>query len=609
VTSDRALILETPRRRWLATPAIWSQPSSAHDVVAAKRPLIAAEFPYDASFDERALSQLPPIDAMMDLLKAADRIAASLERGEHVVVCGDYDVDGTTACALLHRFFEHYNLPVTIHIPNRLTEGYGLSRTAIEALFDSGARVVVTVDNGIAALDACQRAQELGIDVIITDHHEPQQQLPPAFAIVNPKQPGCPFPYKHLSGVGVAFYLCMALRRRLGQRPGVRPLVLRQLLDLVAIGTIADVCPLHGLNHVLTRLGLDVLREHLGAHSQEGEGPRPGLAALAKVCGLQDDGLATLSAETVAFQIGPRLNAAGRLGTALATYRLLATSDGSEAQQLAAQLDEENASRRALEREASALIASSYATGDNTDEPPPALVLCNKAWHPGILGIIASRCVDRFHKPAIVLTEWDGVLKGSGRSTEDLDLFAVLAPLSQQCLAFGGHARAVGMTLAIDQFESFKALFLSSLSAHLAARVDPVPNVPSLGIDAVVSPDDLDLQFVRTLSGLEPFGAGNTRPMLVIKGAQVEALQPIGRNHEDGHCTLTVVGSQTASHGRTQAPLRITAFGMRKALEDTLTHSKSLHLAITASEGSWRGRSKLELRLVDFASTKPHKTD
>lgn len=561
--------------------------------------LIEREFPFAQCFGDQPLHQMPPVDAMMDVVRAAERMVQALDLGQKVFVCGDYDVDGTSACALLDRFFRHYGLPLDIHIPNRLTEGYGLSRKGVDTLAERGARVIVTVDNGIAALDACARARELGIDVIVTDHHEPQSQLPDAFAIVNPKRPGCPFPYKHLSGVGVAFYLCMALRRCLGKDPSKgRPIVLRSLLDLVAVGTIADVCPLTGLNHILTRTGLAVLQDHVAAGSSPGlQGPRPGLAALAQVCGLMDSG--PLSSESVAFQLGPRLNAAGRLGAAWGAYRLMATDDAKEAAELASRLNQENLERRTLEREAATTIVSRLGEQMQTSSPERGLVLFDAQWHPGIVGIVAARCVEKYYRPTIVFTLWDGVLKGSGRSTDDLDLFALLAPHSHRFLAFGGHAKAIGLSMEPSQLDAFRDLFLGLLEE--GHSLSPQPSLAALRIDGCVSVSELSLEAARVLAQLEPFGAGNPRPTLALKNARITNLTPMGRNLEDGHCFIHIE-DHPLDGGRPEpaSPLRITAFGQRHQLEAAGATARPLHLAVTLGESQWKGKSRPEIRLVDF---------
>lgn len=593
VALQAELVFKTPRRRWLSPRRFWETGLTLADLLDQRRARISHT--YDAAFDEQPLHSLPSAELLDGMAAAADRIVAALVRSEKLIIVGDYDVDGTSASALLVRFFRCYGIVPEVYIPNRITEGYGLSRAVVEAVHARGARVLVTVDNGIAACEAAALARGYGIDVVITDHHEPQAHLPAAHAVVNPKKPGCSFPYKHLSGVGVAFFLAIALRKRLAAIfPAVKP-NLKSLLDLVAIGTIADVCPLDGLNHQLTRLGLEVLGHHV--HPSTSNAPRPGLTALLQIAGLSPS--QPIRSEHVAFQIGPRLNAAGRLGTAMAAFEVMATDDPERAQVLAEMLDDENRERRLMERSATSQIETVIAA-DPSLVRGAGLMLFEPSWHPGLIGIIAARCLERYYRPTIVLTQLDGVIKGSGRSTDEVDLFALLSPFADRFLSFGGHPKAVGLTLALDQLPAFREFFEIATAAQRERGT--MAESSALVVEGPLDPFDVNLEFVRSLAVIEPFGASNPRPKFVLKDVLIQECKPIGKNHADGHCHITLASTVTGE----RLPFRLTAFGMRSELEAAWSSGRPVHAAIELSEGFWNGSSRLEARIADFGTVDVH---
>lgn len=601
-------LLESVRYRWhlaVAPRGNAEEPSKgetnsdslAGDLVRLRRQLLTQGF--ENTFSERPLHELPDPLLLLGMERAASRFARALINNESVVIFGDYDVDGTVSCSMIRRFLGEYGFNPHIHIPNRLTEGYGLNVKGVETVAHQGARVIITVDNGISAREACERARQLGIDVIVTDHHEPPTQIPDAFAIVNPKQPHCPFPYKHLAGVGVAYFLLIALRRELANlRPGIRP-NLRNYLDYVAIGTIADVCPLTGLNHLMTRIGLSVLDEHLLA------GRRPGLLALLQLAG--SDRTAPVTAEQIAFQIGPRLNAAGRLGTALATEEILSTTDPKRAHELAVTLDTENKERRKLERQTFLELCSKFERVERSDghQHAQGIVAYDADWHPGVLGIVASRCVEKFYTPSLVLCAHEGIIKGSGRSTDEINLFELLDPHRAGFLAFGGHAKAVGFSLQPDRIDWLRETLASSLATRTEiAQV----RKPALKIDAEIALYNISELLVEELAQLEPFGSGNRRPRFLLRNVAVEDCQTIGKNPDDGHCRVYL------SQNGQQCSAPFTGFSLRQALETAMTpsrgdtaaqhrqHAQQLHVVTELSFGYWKGRRKLELRICDFAT-------
>lgn len=576
-------LFQTTRKRWIGDASRWQRKLDAQTLIEERRSRLVHS--YAAALSEAPLKELPPVDSMKDLERSATRIAHAIRNQEPFAICGDYDVDGTSSCALLELFLAEYGIKPVIYIPDRLAEGYGLNPIAVQRLADQGIALIITVDNGISALEACALAKKRSVDVIITDHHNPPSALPEAYAIVNPKQSDCSFPYPDLAGVGVAFYLAIALRRHLQPLfPEIVP-HLRSLLDLVAVGTIADVCPLTGLNHSLTKLGLEVLQSHCLL------GTRPGLEALLTIAGV--DPRHGIRAEQIAFQIGPRLNAAGRLGTAMKAYEIMATSDPQRAQSLAEELNTENLERRRLEREASAQIDT--LMGDLEDgRRRCGIVLSNKDWHPGLLGIIASRCVERFYKPTLVLTEWEGVLKGSGRSTHEVDLYAALAPYREHFESFGGHAKAVGLSLSPQKLDWLRDIFKQALEPW--EQHGMLLETSPLAIEGCLSVEDLDSSLARLLATLEPFGAENPRPRFALKDVEIKQVQPIGKNPEDGHCHVVL-----ASRSGALSP-RITAFSMRTELEKLKAYGQRIHAALEISEGFFAGRARLEVRLCDFGA-------
>src|SRR5437588_1382661 len=397
-----------------------------------------------ARFLQPRLEDLPDPFALKGIEAAVARVASALETRETICVYGDYDVDGVTSTAMLVSVFRALAelapgagppARVDYYVPNRLLEGYGLNVEAMRRLAQRGTRLLVTADCGVTAVAEIDAAAQLGMDVVVIDHHTSSQTaeaLPRAVAILNPHQPGCPFPARELAAVGVAFHLLLALRRRLrdaGWFVGRREPNLREQLDLVALGTIADVVPLTGANRVLVHFGLRELAR----------GARVGIAALKSVAQIG----AELSCGDVGFKLGPRVNAAGRLADASVGVRLLLSGDPAEARALAEELDRANAERQDLQaRIADEAVAKAQELGERR-----ALVVSSEGWHVGVAGIVASRLVDRFHRPALVLCEEGGVAKGSGRSIEGFHLYEALARCSEHLTRFGGHRHAAGVTL------------------------------------------------------------------------------------------------------------------------------------------------------------------
>jgi len=435
---------------------------------------------------------------------AVCRLRRAIEQKEKILIYGDYDVDGTTSIVILKKAIELAGGAADFHVPHRLRDGYGMRTEVIERAAQTGVKLVISVDTGIRATEVALAARELGIDMIITDHHLPDKELPPAVAVLNPCRPDCKYPEKILCGAGVTFKLVQALLGSLGWPPDKLERMLKSFLKLVAVATVADVVPLTGENRVIVKYGLEGLdRVH-----------NPGLRALLEVSGLLK-GHAP-SAHQVAFQIAPRINAAGRMAHAVDVIRLFLTQDPAEAKTLAEQLHALNQERQQTEAEIVSRVLEQCAQHPVTDAEC-ALVFSGVGWHRGVVGIVASRLVERFCRPVFVLSEEDGELSGSGRSIAAFHLVEALESMPELFSRFGGHKQAAGLTLSGRHLEEFR----DRLNTYAAARLTPADFVPQLALDTTACFDELDDQAAGELLSLAPFGFGNPAPLLGICGVQV----------------------------------------------------------------------------------------
>ncbi|MEN9809400.1 MAG: hypothetical protein RLZZ488_967 [Pseudomonadota bacterium] len=530
--------------------------------------------------DRELLAHLPRWELMKDIRKAVARIQLAMSRNERIVIFGDYDVDGTTSCALLKLAFAELGYQVDVYIPDRLTEGYGLNPVGLEKISQSGGGLIITVDNGISAVKACERARELGLDVIITDHHEPPEVLPDAFAILNPKQPGCEYPFKMLAGVGVAFYLLISLRAQLREQgvAAAEKLNLKKYLDLVAIGSIADVAPLNGVNHILCRIGLSVIYENVL------NGQRSGVTALLKLAGWKEEN-GIVDATDVGFKIGPRLNAAGRLGSAMASAELLMTQDPLRAQEIAEFLHGENAARQELEKKAveQALLQTTRWTHEYY-----SVVLCDGNWHAGVVGLVASRVAEKLHKPTLILTHADGKIKGSGRSIPGYDIYSALAPYREKFISFGGHGYAVGMTLDPADLPWLTQTFETAVRDGLGGRLPS----PKLELDGIVPCDLITNRLCRLMDAMEPFGAENPRPKWLIRRVKLGHSKRIGQAPDSKHARVWLSQDEATP---------LTAFGLASEIEQFVASKEAVDLVVEGRLSRWGGRLKSELRIIDLA--------
>jgi single-stranded-DNA-specific exonuclease len=474
---------------------------------------------------------------------ACERIARAVRDGEAIVIYGDYDVDGVTSIVMLQTVLRSLGADVGFVVPHRLVDGYGLKMEVLDrVLSERNVRLVITVDCGITSVEPVRLAIERGIDVIITDHHLPPGTLPEAAAVLNPKQPGCTYPFKELAGVGVAFKLCCELIRRVAP-PNGRKVSVESLLKIAAIGTVADVAPLVGENRTITSLGLAGLAD----------ARNPGLRALLKRLGLAGRPLRSVD---VGFKIGPRINAAGRLASANTAIDLFAAADEDAAWQICGELDRMNAERQQIEQEVRALAEAQIRGGERV------LVLAGEGWHRGVLGLTAGRIAQRYYRPTLVLTIEGDLCVGSGRSIPTIDLHGELDAVSEVFTHFGGHEFACGFSLEARNLDALRTRLherFERLEAELFRR--------EARVDGDLTLADIDAEFVAAHEMLQPFGAGNTQPLFVVRNVSVTGT----RTFAEDCCELSL---QDAT-GRATGVLWPSAKELRVALTgvvDLLVH-------------------------------------
>ena len=526
-----------------------------------------------ARFLKPSLSHLLDPWLLTDLGKAVDRLLEAVARRERIVVHGDYDVDGVTATVILRRALELLGADVTHFIPERLRDGYGLQPATIDRLHAEGAMVIVSVDCGIRAPEAARRAIELGLDLIITDHHEPDTELPQALAVVNPKRHDCPYPDKNLAGVGVALKLVQGLCQKTGHDNWLNAFV-----KIAAIGTLADVVPLVGENRVIAKLGLEQLTR--GPH-------KVGLRALLDISGLAGK---TIDSYHIGFMVAPRINAAGRMATAdIATRLLLASDDAlaAEATTLAQQLDAENTRRRA--EEADIVTAARKAVETDPDiGAHTVIVVGGEGWHRGVIGIVASKLVDAFYRPAVVLSIEDGVAHGSCRSIPGFDVLAALESCAHLLQRFGGHKQAAGLQLEAARIPEFRRAVNDFAHAHLG----PDDLRPNLHLDGPLDFDGVTPSFMSDLMAMAPFGLGNPKPLFTT--GPVEVVDG-PRRLKERHLKMSL-----RQRGRTFRAIAWNSVDKEPVLTGG---GGALEVAYALEQNEFNGATYTELRLSDARRT------
>lgn len=507
--------------------------------------------------------------ALADMGVAVERLLAAVARGERIAIHGDYDVDGITSTVILRRALELLGGNVTHFIPERLKDGYGLQAAAIERLHADGVRLVVSVDCGIRGADAARRARDLGVDLIITDHHEPDVELPAALAVINPKRYDCAYPDKNLAGVGVALKLVQALCQKSGRESWLSGFV-----KVAAIGTLADVVPLVGENRVIAKLGLDLLTR--GPH-------KIGLRSLLDVAGLLGK---TIDSYHISFMVAPRVNAAGRMSTPDIATRLLLASDeamGDEVRGLAQQLDAENVRRQ--EEEAEILAAAKRIVQTDPDVGArTVLVVAGDSWHRGVIGIVASKLVDAFHRPAIVLSVEAGIAHGSCRSVPHFDMLAALERCAPLFIRFGGHKQAAGVTLDASRVKDLRA----AVNDVADETLGPEELMPRLRIDGDLTFRGISGGVAAGVAALAPFGAGNPRPVFAARGVEIVDGP---RKLKDRHLKMAL-----RQDGRI---FRAVAWRAAERHDYLAEHKGTLDVAFSLEQNHYNGETYVELTLAD----------
>ena len=514
--------------------------------------------------DEDSLSRFlaPSLDnlhdpyLLHDMDKAVNRIRRAIEQGEFILVYGDYDADGMTSASIFKETLEQLGAECLVYLPNRFTDGYGPNASVYKYFIEQqGISLIVTVDNGVAGHEAIDLAQSMGVDVIVTDHHSLPEILPDAYAIVRPEHPESDYPFKYLAGCGVAFKLACALLEE----------VQVELLDLVAIGTIADMVSLTDENRIMLQYGLEVLRNT----------QRIGLQELFEIAGISSS---DVTEETIGFQLAPRLNALGRLDDPNPAIELLTGFDDEEVREIALMIQDKNEERKEI-------VQAIYEEAKSLVDPNKSVqVLAKEGWNPGVLGIVAGRLLEELGQTVIVLNIEDGRAKGSARSIEAVDIFEALDPHRELFIAFGGHAGAAGMTLEVDKLEALSEL----LEAYITEKGLDVATKNNLRLDEELDLEALTIETVKNFERLAPFGMDHQKPVFYIRDFQVENARTMGAGN--AHLKLKI--------SKGSANFEVVAFG-KGSLATEFAQVKDLELAVTLSVNQWNGQTALQLMMVD----------
>jgi single-stranded-DNA-specific exonuclease len=520
------------------------------------------------TFFRPELSQLHDPFLMKDMDKGANRLATAIRRGEKILVYGDYDVDGTTATSIVYLFLKEFGVDVDYYIPHRFKEGYGINPAGIEHAINTNVDVIISVDCGITAIDEAETIRDHGIDLIICDHHNVADQIPNALAVLDPKRPDCTYPFDGLSGAGVGFKLVQGTTQVLGLAPDM-PL---KLLDLVAVSTASDIVPIVDENRVLMREGLKIINKN----------PRQGIRALMNLIHMKPG---TVDTSSIVFSIGPRINAAGRMGDASKAVKLLIAETPAEAKARAHELESINIKRRETDtktmEEAQRKVDSEYDM-----KKISSMVLHDEDWHLGVIGIVASRLVDAYSRPTIMLSTVDDKLKGSARSIKGFNIYDAIKQCEDLLEQFGGHEFAAGMTLKPENLTQFRKR-IDEIAANTLTEKD---FEPALSVDCELDLSAVDMRFWKLLSQFEPFGPGNKRPTFVSKDVRVVGVPTIVGK---GHLKMRV-----AQNG--SGVFNTIGFNMHEYLPIIRNAAdKSMEIAYSLEENHWKGSRKLQLKLRD----------
>jgi single-stranded-DNA-specific exonuclease len=519
------------------------------------------------SYFRPELSHLHDPFLMKDMEKAVSRIGQAMERREKILVFGDYDVDGTTAVASMYQFLCRLYDPeyVEFYIPHRYREGYGISKAGIDHALSTGRTLIVSLDCGIKSVELITYAAGLGIDFIVCDHHLPDETLPPAVAILNPKQPGCPYPYKDLCGCGVGFKLMAAL----AQTHGLPETTYLVYLDLLATAIAADIVPMTGENRIMTFHGL----------KQINTSPCPGFRALIELGGIQKQ----LSINNVVFVIAPRINAAGRMDDARKAVQLFIEKDPEKAMDIARQLHSDNSDRKEADTHTTAEALAMMASDPLIDNRRSTVVYAEH-WHKGVVGIVASRLIEHYYRPTVVLTRSGDVVAGSARSVNRFNLYEAIHACREHLLGYGGHFAAAGLSLLPDSVDAFRKKF----EEVVGSTITPGSLVPEQVVDAELNLSDATPSFYRIISQMEPFGPENMRPVFIARNVTDKGFSKIVKEQ---HLRFVI----------TQRGTTLTGIGFNLAGKHTvLENKKPFDILFTLDENEWNGNTTLQMKVIDI---------
>lgn len=509
---------------------------------------------------------------LKDMKAGTDRIAQAVRYSQRIIVYGDYDVDGITGTAVLADFLRKLGAEADYYIPDRIEDGYGLSMNVVEKLKEMKPDLVITVDCGITAVDEVDALNRAGIDVVITDHHECGEHLPMAAAVINPHRHDCGYPFKHLAGVGVVFKLVEALNAQLrADGAGIPDIDTRNYLELVAIGTVADVVPLIGENRIIAKFGLERI-----SHTEN-----MGLRELINISGLKDK---TVNAWMIGFVIAPRINAAGRMSSAKKAVELFLSDDAGRVREIAAELDEENRTRQQAESEILQQVIKRIDGDINLDDEK-IIVVDGENWHHGVIGIVASRITEKYHRPCILLSSDGDTVKGSARSIEGFNIYSALYACGKMLEKFGGHELAAGLTLKKEDIGSFR----TGINEYARLHMGDMQPRPFINIDAELDPEDLNMDCARSIGVLAPFGAGNPVPVFCCRRLKMNEIRTTS---DKRHLKLKL------SAGRTTVDA--IGFSMGDRVLEFRT-GDAVDLAFNLEINSWNSFDKVQLNIRDVA--------
>ncbi|MEC7755222.1 single-stranded-DNA-specific exonuclease RecJ [Roseivirga sp. UBA1976] len=513
-----------------------------------------------------SLEQLHDPFLMKDMDRAVNRLTEAIGNEEGILIYGDYDVDGTTAVATFYGFLSRFYNKLEYYIPDRYKEGYGVSEAGIRYAAQNNYSLIVTLDCGIKAYEKIQLAKELGIDVIVCDHHTPGDELPPAYAVLDPKRNDCPYPYKELSGCGVGFKLLQGF----SLQSGIDMKELWAYLDLLAVSIASDIVPITGENRILAHFGLKKLNQS----------PRPGLKSLIDLCKTNKD----LTISGIVFGIGPRINAAGRMDHAGSAVALLLANNEEEANLLAEMVNNKNDARRDFDSTITEEAIQMISTNEEFANAK-ATVLFKEDWHKGVIGIVASRCIEKFYRPTVILTESNEKVTGSARSVDGFDIYAAISECSDLLDQYGGHMYAAGVTMSIENVEAFRKKF----EAVVAKHITPEQLIPSIHIDSIIKLNEIDRKFFNIISQMAPFGPQNMQPVFVVEHVQATNVKLL----KEQHLKFTV------KQPGTNVAFDAIGFGLGDYY-DLVNCGLKFHMAFTVEENEFRGLKSLQLFVKDI---------